>query len=318
MTQIGGYVPPLARDDALGVHSVDHFVMAVPELAVAQNFYRQFGLDVREDPAAIHLHTYGATHRWGTIVPGTRKRLLHISFGAYAQDMPRFRDRMDRMSVAPLPPPPGFESNGLWFYDPDGLLVEIKVAEKSSPYEKSRVSNPSPPPATRGMMMRNEAPRVQPRRLSHVLAFVRDVPNAVRFYQDLLGLKLSDDAGPVAFMHGIHGSDHHMLAFAKSDGSGLHHLSWDVGSIQDVGLGAMHMAEQGFAAGWGLGRHVLGSNYFHYVRDPWGSWCEYSSDIDYIPKTMDWEARSHAPENAFYLWGPQPPHDFTHNHETAG
>ena len=84
-------------------------------------------------------------------------------------------------------------------------------------------------------------------------------------------------------MHGIHGSDHHMIAFVKSDGPGLHHLSWDVGSINDIGVGASHMAEKGFAYGWGLGRHVLGSNYFHYVRDPWGSYAEYSCDIDYIP-----------------------------------
>ena len=31
-----------------------------------------------------------------------------------------------------------------------------------------------------------------------------------------------------------------------------------------------HMPDKGFADGWGLGRHVLGSNYFHYVRDPVG------------------------------------------------
>ena len=79
----------------------------------------------------------------------------------------------------------------------------------------------------------------------------------------------------IAFMHAVHGSDHHVIAFVKSDGPGLHHLSWDVGSINDIGLGAMQMADRGFSAGWGLGRHVLGSNYFHYVRDPWGSYAEY-------------------------------------------
>ena len=318
MTQIGGFIPATAQNGSqAGVHSADHFVMAVPDLAEARRFYQQFGLDVRDDAQSFHIHTFGHAHRWGTVVEGSRKRLLHLSFGAYPDDMNRFRERMDRMGVSRLPPPPGFESNGLWFNDPDGTLVEIKVAEKSSPDAKSSVSNPSPPPNTRGMMMRNDAPRVRPRRLSHILVFSSDIPRSVRFYHDLLGLRLSDEAGPVAFMHGIHGSDHHMLAFAHSLGSGLHHLSWDVGSVQDIGLGAMHMAEQGFATGWGLGRHVLGSNYFHYVRDPWGSWCEYSSDIDYIPRDAGWEGRSHAPENAFYLWGPNPPADFAHNHELA-
>jgi len=97
----------------------------------------------------------------------------------------------------------------------------------------------------------------------------------------------------VAFMHGIHGSDHHMIMFAKSNGPGLHHLSW------------------------GVGRHVLGSNYFHYVRDPWGSWCEYSSDIDYVPVDHDWAADDHPGEDSFYVWGPTPPGDFITNHEAA-
>ncbi len=118
-------------------------------------------------------------------------------------------------------------------------------------------------------------------------------------------------------MHAIHGSDHHVIAFAKSTSPGFHHCSWDVTSIEDIGVGAMHMTEHGYRAGWGLGRHALGSNYFHYVRDPWGSYCEYSADIDFIPVTMNWSGQSHPPENALYLWGPEPPADFTKNHEAA-
>ena len=102
-----------------------------------------------------------------------------------------------------------------------------------------------------------------------MLLFTPRHPATIKFYSEVLGLRLSDRSGDmIAFMHGIHGSDHHMIAFVKSDGPGLHHLSWDVASINEIGLGAMQMADKGFVAGWGLGRHVLGSNYFHYVRDP--------------------------------------------------
>lgn len=79
--------------------------------------------------------------------------------------------------------------------------------------------------------------------------------------------------------------------------------------------GAMQMADRGYSKGWGLGRHVLGSNYFHYVRDPWGSYSEYSSDIDYIPADCDWPAADHQPEDAIYLWGPQIWADFIVNYE---
>ena len=148
--------------------------------------------------------------------------------------------------------------------------------------------------------------------------FTRDIPQAIKFYGEVLGLRLSDRSGDmIAFMHGIHGSDHHVIAFVKSEGPGLHHLSWDVPSINDIGIGAMQMADKGFTAGWGLGRHVLGSNYFHYVRDPWGSYAEYSSDVDYIPVDHDWKSGDHPPEDSFYVWGPVPPQDFAFNHEAG-
>jgi Glyoxalase/Bleomycin resistance protein/Dioxygenase superfamily len=116
-------------------------------------------------------------------------------------------------------------------------------------------------------------------------------------------------------MHGRHGSDHHLLAFAGSSGAALHHLSWDVPTIEDVGLGAMNMVAQGYKKGWGVGRHVLGSNYFYYVEDPWGSFCEYSSGMDFIPASMDWQPLDHAPEDAFFLWGPDVPPQMLVNSE---
>jgi catechol 2,3-dioxygenase len=249
---------------------------------------------------------------------GPRKRLQFISFGAFEDDLPRFRARLDQLRVARIDPSPGAQSNGIWFHDPDGTAIEIRVAEKSSPNEKSSFDNLSTGPGVQSASSSSKKPVVRPRRLAHMLVFTRDIPQAIKFYREVLGLRLSDRSGDmIAFMHGIHGSDHHMIAFVKSEGPGLHHLSWDVPSINDIGLGAMHMAEKGFSAGWGLGRHVLGSNYFHYVRDPWGSYAEYSSDIDYIPVDHDWASGDHPPEDSFYVWGPVPPQDFAFNYEAT-
>ena len=318
MTQIGRYIAPTRRPDALGVHSMDCFNMAVPDLEEARQFYTKFGLDVREEQGGLGLYTFDHPHRWGLLREGPRKALSHLSFGIFEDDVQRFRDRLQQAGVERLDPPPGFESNGLWFKDCNGLPVELRVAEKSSPNAKSPVEHPIAGAGQRGAPIRGSTPAVRPRRLAHVLVFVRDVPESIKFYSDVLGMRLSDESGGViAFMHGIHGSDHHMVAFAKSSAPGMHHCSWDVRSIQDIGLGAMHMADSGFSKGWGLGRHVLGSNYFHYVRDPWGSYSEYSCDIDYIPVEMDWNGESHRMENSFYLWGPEPPHDFAFNHEAS-
>jgi catechol 2,3-dioxygenase len=316
MTQIRGYIPPTRRPDALGVHSLDHFALAVPDLEPARRFYSAFGLTVQEDGAALGLQTEGSAHRWGRISEGPRKALRYLSFGAFGDDVERFRARLDQLGSERIDPPPGVESNGLWFRDCDGTPIEIKAAEKTSPNAKPPFGDVSSPPAVRGTGGRSGASRVRPKRMAHVLIFVRDLDRSIRFYQDALGLRLSDRADPVAFLHGIHGSDHHLIAFAQSDAPGFHHCSWDMGAINDVGLGAAQMADSGFAAGWGLGRHVLGSNYFHYVRDPWGSFAEYSADIDYIPVDFDWQAQSHPPEDSFYIWGPEPPPDFTVNHES--
>lgn len=318
MTQITGFVGPTRRPGELGVHSVDTFNIAVPDLKSAQTFYTAFGLDVREEGNSLGLYTAGHPHRWGRISEGPAKKLSYVSFGVFEDDVERLRRRLQDNGVRQLDPPAGFESNGIWFRDPDGALLEFRVAEKRSPNEKSVVCNPSSPPGRQGSHPRSKAPVVRPRRLAHILLFTSDVSRAVAFYERVVGLRLSDRSGDgIAFMHGIHGSDHHMIALAKSNGPGLHHLSWDVGSIHEVGLGAMQMADKGFSAGWGVGRHVLGSNYFHYVRDPWGSWCEYSSDIDYIPADCDWPSADHPADDAFYVWGPTPPSDFTLNHECA-
>ncbi|RKE68416.1 VOC family protein [Pseudorhodoplanes sinuspersici] len=300
MTQITGFVKPARRSGELGVHSVDHFNMVVPDLKQAEMFYTAFGLDIREEGNSLGLYTVGHGHRWGRIGEGSSKKLTYVSFGAFEDDIERFRVKLQQSDVKQLDPPAGFETNGIWFRDPDGILIEIRVAEKTSPNEKSSFLNPSPPPGVQGAPKRSQAPLVRPRRLAHILIFTSDVSRAINFYSTVVGLRLSDRSGDgIAFMHGIHGSDHHMIALAKSNAPGLHHLSWDVGSINEVGLGAMQMADKGFAAGWGLGRHVLGSNYFHYVRDPWGSYSEYSSDIDYIPVDQDWKGADHPAEDAF-------------------
>lgn len=318
MTAIRGYVPPSDERGVLGVHSLDEFVFAVPDLSKAQDFYANFGLDAVARNNTLALKTFGHEHRWGSLIEGPAKRLHHLSFGCYAEDFPRFKAQLEQSGVTLIDAPPGFESNGIWFRDWQNVLIEIKVAPKSSPDHKAVSQWVTVPEGVAAATVRAKAPAVRPRRLSHVLIFTSDIEKSVEFYVRTLGLKLSDQAADiVAFMHGIHGSDHHMLAFVKADGPGLHHCSWDTASVNDIGLGAMHMADKGYTRGWGLGRHVLGSNYFHYVRDPWGSYAEYSCDIDYIPSEKPWDAGMHNPEDSFYLWGPQVPDDFAFNYEVA-
>jgi catechol 2,3-dioxygenase len=316
MTANHGYIEASRRPGELGVHSLDHCHMAVPDLKQAHHFYDSFGLDVAEEGQGLALRTHGEAHKWVSILEGPRKKFGYLSFGLFEDDAKAFGKRLQDLAVKREDPPPGLDSNGYWFRDQDGNLIEVKVAAKTSPNEKSVFGESSAPGGKRGAPYRSAAGRCRPRRLSHMLLFTPDVTRALEFYARVLGLRLSDRSGDViAFMHGIHGSDHHMVAFAKSSAPGHHHYSWDVGSVSDIGLGATYMLEKGYARGWGLGRHVLGSNFFHYVRDPWGSYSEYSGDIDYVPSTCDWDSGDHPPQDSLYVWGPNLPEDFIQNFE---
>ena len=226
MTQIRSMAQPVQkRPGELGVHSLDAFNFMVPDLAAAEKFYGEFGLKLKEENGAISLYTHGHPHSGARCRKARARRCSYVSFGCFEEDMPKFQARIQEMRLDRLDPPKGFESNGIWLRDPSGMLVEIRVAEKSSPNEKSAVDAFGGKPKIQNAPNRSKAPRVHPRRLAHVLVFATDIPKTIEWYRDVLGMRLSDRSGDmIAFMHGIHGSDHHMIAFVKSDGPGLHHL----------------------------------------------------------------------------------------------
>ena len=251
MTAITGHIAPEAKDGDLGVHSLDQFVLQVPDASKAVDFYGNFGLDVQRDGNVLAIKTFGHDHRWGSVVEGARQKALHhLSFGCYAEDFPRLKARIEGEGVKLVDPPPGFESNGIWFRNHEGVLMEIKVAPKVSPDHKADSQWVTVGPGVAAATTREKSPLVRPRRLSHVLIFTRDIDASIKFYERTLGLRLSDRASDiVAFMHGIHGSDHHLLALVKSSGPGFHHCSWDTASINDIGLGAMRMHDKGYQKG---------------------------------------------------------------------
>ena len=302
----------------LAVHSLVEFAFSVPDLAEARHFYASFGLDVRGDAAEVSLYAHGHAHRWARVLPGPSKRLLWVSFGIHRGDLPAFEHHLAARGVAAIPAPAGAGNDGLWIAGPDGVPLQLRVADKPSLATPTRAVPAIDQRDVGRCPGRDRLPPTHPSHLSHILLFSSNVSDAVRFYGEVLGLRLSDRAGTaIAFMHTPHGGDHHLIAFARSDGPGLHHSSWCVQSIDELGAGAQQMRRAGYVEGWGIGRHVLGSNYFQYVRDPWGSYAEYSYDIDYIREGSSWTEKDHAAHDAIFAWGPEMPEDFIANKETV-
>ena len=306
------------RQGVLAVHSINHFALSVPDLREAERFYRAFGLELTEREGSLELRTTGNPHCWCRVHADAQpKRLQYLSFSIFVDDREAFARRIVEAGIATAPHPLS-DGQGLWLRDCDGLPIQLVTGPRLGPEAKPLPSLPmAPAPGKGAAPSRSAVAQVRPRRLSHVLRFTPDVPRMIGFCSDVLGLRLSDhSADVIAFMHGAHGSDHHIMAFAKSEAPGLHHSSWDVGSLDEVGCGAEQMRAAGYAEGWGVGRHVLGSNYFYYVRDPWKSWSEYSFDIDFVPADVDWRAADHPGEDSIYVWGPEMHPEFIVNHET--
>ena len=156
---------------------------------------------------------------------------------------------------------------------------------------------------------------VRPRRLSHILLFSPDVLRMVAFAADVLGLRLSDHSGDgIAFLHGAHGSDHHLVAFAKSHAAAC---TTPAGAWQRRRGRPRHGADArgGLRAGWGWAATCWAPTTSTTCSDPWGSFAEYSFDIDFVPHDLDWPAADHPGEDSFYVWGPPLPEEFIVNHE---
>ncbi len=305
------------RRDRLGIHSIGEFRMTVPSLDDAKRFYLSFGLDVQADAQdGLTLRTAGSPHVWGRLREGPHKKFESLTLHCFEDELGALRQRALDAGVPLIAAPPGEEDAGFWIRNPDGVALHIRPGVKTTLDEAAHASPSLPLDGVRCAPYRRNTEQVRPSRLSHIAFATRSVPAQIAFCEQVLGLRLSDRSGDgVAFIHAPHGGDHHLLAFAASSGPALHHLSWDVPTVEDVGLGYMQMQAAGYTQGWGVGRHVLGSNYFYYVQDPWGSFSEFSATMDYIPASTDWIAQDHRPEDGLYLWGPDLPAAFFVNSE---
>lgn len=303
-------------DAQAGIHSIHQFALSVPDLAEEERFLTHFGLRVETTGDSLQVRASASDHVWAVVLPGTSKRLTYVSLGCYEADFEILRQQVQAAGGEPAEAHPQGPAGGFWFRDPDRNLVQIVVAPKTMPDSKSLMGDMNISPNVRGAPARSAARRMGPSRLSHMALFTSDVTRSLDFYTRAVGVRLADRSGEIiAFTYGRHGSDHHLLAFLVGGGGGLHHSSWDVSSVEDLGLGNTQMRAAGYIRHWGPGRHVLGSNYFNYVKDSFCQWWEYSAHIDYIEKDADWTVANFADEDSLYLWGPDMPEEFPVNTE---
>ncbi|MER5348121.1 VOC family protein [Streptomyces mirabilis] len=300
------------RGEAM-ISGLHHYALSVPDLAQGEEFLQTFGLETFEKEGALVGRCTGRDQDQVRMVEGPHKQLHHMAFTVAADGVDALRESLERHGVPLIEPLEGASGEGLWIRDPDGTAVQLIPSAQAQPRPVPRVDTNVGGQYNRlNQAAWREMPQdVAPRRLGHSLVFTAQPENMTAFYTDVLGLRLSDRIkDKVTFLNAGPG-DHHVFGFITSTHPGFHHASFEVPSIDAIAVGADRWRSAGRPTGWGLGRHTIGSNFFHYNPDPWGSWIEWFSDIDQIDDCWvagEWEVPPH-------LWGTPPPEKFTTNLE---
>jgi hypothetical protein len=139
-----------------------------------------------------------------------------------------------------------------------------------------------------------------------------DAPASKRFLVEGIGFRVSDEVPAIGATFMRCSTDHHNLLVQSGPVCFLHHSAWEMDDVDAVGRAAAAMvAADSSRHVWGLGRHGVGSNYFWYLRDPAGSFAEYSSDLDVIADEEAWKVSSASlSAHPLAAWGPPVPRSF--------
>jgi catechol 2,3-dioxygenase-like lactoylglutathione lyase family enzyme len=290
----------------MSLHGLLSVTIGVPNVAETAAYYTDFGLQPGDD--GWFSTTDGG--RQLRLVPAPVRRLVDLRVGVDdADDLARAAASLDRLGF-----PAGLRGAVLETAEPvTGARVVLAVAPRTRP-------DPVPPtpyngpgrldrPDTRAPGF-TRPDRVRPRKLGHAVLGSTDVKRSTSFFTEGLGFKVSDRIKDVgAFMRCS--TDHHNVLVLAAPVSFLHHTSWQVDDVDDVGRGAAAMLEGSPERHvWGLGRHYAGSNFFWYLKDPAGNFSEYYSDMDSIIDDQLWTPQDLEGARGLFAWGPPPPPSF--------
>jgi 2,3-dihydroxybiphenyl 1,2-dioxygenase len=118
--------------------------------------------------------------------------------------------------------------------------------------------------------------RTGPLGMGHAVLHVKDINEAVPFYRDVLGFRLSDFMVRPFKAYFFHANPrHHSIAFIETGRSATHHLMVELYSLDDVGqCYDLALAEEG-RIGVTLGRHINDEVTSFYSNSPSGFMVEY-------------------------------------------
>lgn len=288
------------------LHRLTSVTLGVPDVDAAAAYYTEFGL--RPIGEGRFASVDGGEQL--RLVASPRRCLVELGIGVDdADDLGRIAASLSRLDVALQR-----SAESVAATDPGtAARVVVRVAQRieQRPGAPSACNAPGRAERINGRAdaTLREGP-VEPRKLGHVVLGSTDLAASQRFFVDGIGFKVSDTiAGIGSFLRCS--VDHHNLLVQAAPLAFLHHTSWQVADVDEIGRGATAMlATDPSRHIWGLGRHQIGSNFFWYLKDPAGNFTEYYADLDCILDDQLWTPAVWEGLKGLYSWGPPPPPSF--------
>ena len=284
----------------MALHRLTSVTVGVPDVDAAAAFYRDFGLDDRGDGRFATTDGGEQLH----LVAAPRRGLHELGLGADDADDLDAADAGARRARRRPPPAPATRCTPP-SRPPAPRRVTVAPSGSTEPHagrrgQHARVAvdgparGPTPSSATEPVRPRRARPR-RPR----LTRRGRD-PTVLHRRPRLQGERR--DPGVGAFLRCS--TDHHNLLVQARARPFLHHTSWQVDDVDEVGRGATRCSTPTRPATCGAsGRHHIGSNFFWYLSDPAGNFAEYYSDLDVIVDDELWQPDD-SPTCGPYVVGP--------------
>jgi catechol-2,3-dioxygenase len=282
----------------LNVRRLGHATLTTPELDRAIEYYSEvIGLNVvaRDKNSAILATKVGVEAI--ALEKGDRADLSRIAFQVAPgtdlndciKDLSKHGVRADRRSDMS----PGVRDS-ITFKDNKGTDVDV-YAE----YEFAK-DNGKP----YGVM---------PLKLGHVASRCIDILPVMKFYQELLGFRLSDIRGDFFLRCS---PDHHTVNFVNDKTTGLAHIAFELKDWPEINRACDYLARNKLLLVWGPGRHVIGHNIAAYHNNHDGVRVELYTEMDQMkdealgyfdPRPWHQELplrpKQHGPETLRNYWG---------------
>lgn len=152
----------------------------------------------------------------------------------------------------------------------------------------------------------------KPKKLGHLVLRVTNLEQSIAFYEEVVGLEVSDRVGErMAFMHAS--ADHHDLALVQMSEDDIQrsdtlfrnveHFAYQLENFEEIEAATEMLLAKGIDITRGPGKHGSGENCFIVFKDPDGNNIEFYSDMRQITPDNPYQPKVWADDiDTFDVW----------------